>query len=110
MSEGIKRIPATKPGAGDLDIVALSRRVEELSRQLSEAERPHLSSRLVEADLVTGSTNNVEHGLDRDWRGFCVCNIDASANVYEDTSSTAEASRFLPLLATANCTVTLMVW
>jgi len=114
----IQKTSRVHPGAGERDVVELSKRVEELSRQVAEGERPQLSSRLMEtahnsSDLIAltaATTVLVKHGLGRKVRGWKIVDIDAAATVYRDTSSSADLTVYLPLVASANCNVKLEVF
>ena len=55
MSGFIHKTSRVQPGAGERDIIELSKRVEMLSRQISAEERPQASARFVERPV--GATN-----------------------------------------------------
>ncbi len=60
--------------------------------------------------LVTGSTNLVPHGLGRKFRTWMLLDLQASATVYRDTTSTADLAIYLPILTTANVTLDIAVF
>lgn len=113
------------PGGNVRDVTELSKRVEELSRQLSADERPQTSSRFIDKvaggddtiDLEAGQLNGVVHGLGRKYRGWHLAGISAAAVVYEPDDAELSAdgadvdkTTYLPLKCTADCTIKLVVW
>lgn len=123
----IQKAARVQPGGGERDIITLSKRVEELSHQISSDERPQLSALFLEAplggssgdtiDLVTGQTNLVKHGLGREYRGWYLATLYDSAIVYEPDADELDAAGeivdynvFLPLKCSANCTVKLVIF
>jgi hypothetical protein len=62
-------------------------------------------------DISIGtSVTLVPHKLGRSYRGYLVTNLNANAVVYVDSSSTADPASFIPLKASASCTVDLWVF
>jgi hypothetical protein len=123
--EFIHKTPRQHPGGGDRDITEMSKKVEELSRQVSAEERPHLSSRFIDrqhgstetVDLIAEQVNGVVHGLGRAYRGWHIAGINTAAVVYEpsdaelaEDSATVDKTVHLPLKCSANCTIKLVVW
>lgn len=101
------------------DLKFLSRELKKVSDQVNLNKRPQLSSELLTGELqangLTGyalglTTVLVPHGLGRAYQGVRVVRIWANAVVYEDSSSTCDRTRFIPLLASAAVTVQLEVF
>lgn len=84
---------------------------DNITRSLDElAEKTQLDSFiLTDIDLDTGTTN-VEHKLGYAWSGWYIVDINANATVYRDPDSTADTTKFIPLIATAECTVKMVVF
>lgn len=62
-------------------------------------------------DVSLGTTVTlVPHLLGRVWNGYIVVGSDASANVFTDTSSSADRGRYLPLKSSGSATFTLWVF
>lgn len=79
--------------------------------EINVNRRPQLSSELLDpVALTSGTTKLVQHKLGRAVRGFKVVDINAAAHVFRDSSSTADLTKYLPVQANANCTVTLEVF
>lgn len=120
MSE-IKRVPMLQPNRaipGDArDFTELSKRISDLSGQVSAENRPFLSGKLLEDVALTGggSLDYVTHKLGRAYRGWTLVSIDAAATVRNATKAEivtngVDKSVHLPLAASAACTVSLMVF
>ncbi len=61
-------------------------------------------------ELVSSQINLVNHGLGRNYRGFEVHSTDQAVFIWEDTSSDADQSLYIPLLCSTDCTVDLKVY
>ena len=59
--------------------------------------------------LLAASTTLVAHGLGQRYTTWWPCGLQANATVYEDTTSTADRSQFLPLKTSANVTCDIRV-
>jgi hypothetical protein len=70
-----------------------------------------LNGRLInDVALITGITNKVEHGLQRDVLGYIVVKRGANAVVWDGEAINTMRSSFLNLLCSANVTVSLWVF
>lgn len=79
--------------------------------ELVRQRMPHIDAELLEdVDLANGTTTLVEHKLGRAYRGWRVSDTTAAATIYRDTTSTADTTRYLPLVASAATTVSLEVF
>lgn len=63
-----------------------------------------------ENDITSGVEFQLEHGLGREYTSFIVCRPRDAAHIYEYEASTADRSVYLPLMASADCTVDVLVW
>jgi hypothetical protein len=71
---------------------------------------PLLNGRLIESLSLSATVTNVEHELDRDYKGWIITDLDANQTIYRDTSSTLNANKFLPLLASGAVTASIWVF
>jgi hypothetical protein len=120
VSDFINRTTKRQPGGGDRDFSDLMKMVEALSREVSSAERPQLSSRFLSSftALTSGggaTVTRVVHGLGRRYRGWHLAGLDADASVWEADNAAIVANNIdtavhLPLLCSADCSVKLVVW
>jgi hypothetical protein len=75
-----------------------------------------LARRWVQAEevgpvLLSTTTTNVQHGLGRQYIGWAVADIDNSAIVFRDATSTADNKLYLPLkLDSGTANVKVLVW
>lgn len=75
---------------------------------VSIQNNPLLNVVLLEGVVLTsGSVNQIDHGLGRNYRFWIPANLNANAVVYESTSDNPDL--YLKLNTTANCTVSLIV-
>ena len=99
--------PGRHDAAADID--SLQNRLEIFTDRL--VDQPGLDTALIEDQaLLAASTVLVEHTLGRAYRGWRVVDKNANATVWRDTTSTADATLFLPLACSANVTVDLEVF
>lgn len=74
-------------------------------------EAPQINTRLIEdVALVSASTTLVQHKLGREIRGWRLNKQTANAVVWEDETSTADRSLYLPLACSANVTCSIEVY
>lgn len=71
---------------------------------------PIMSKNIIEGVALTTSVTNIEHKLGRAFRGWIITDNTAAATIRRDTSSTADATKFLPLIASASTTVDVYVF
>jgi hypothetical protein len=101
-----------QPGPDEVtpnDLHRLQDNIETFARPLSR--RLHLYSELIEdVSLTSGQENLVAHGLGKKVRGFRVTDINASASVWRDDTSTADLTVHIPLRISSTATVSLEVF
>ena len=107
-----ERLPVLFASGKSVPPAALNRWQSTVKRVIDAIlDKPELDSVLIEdVELTAATTVLVEHRLDRAFRGWRIVDIDAAATVHRDATSTANASTYLPLQASANCTVALLVF
>jgi len=88
------------------------RRISDELKRLTDAlvAIPWLAGNLLTGVPLSGTTSNVSHGLGRAYVGWWLIDLQASAIVYRDTTSTADVTLYLPLKASASCTCALWVY
>jgi hypothetical protein len=101
-----------KPQGKDITVGDIQVLQDNLSSTLSPITgRAHLESSILEGiTLVSGSTNLVPHKLGRKISGWKLCDLNANAVIYRDSTSTADNTRFLALVTSLNCICSLEVW
>ncbi len=94
----------------DRDVVRIQDHVGEVLDYI--AQRPFYQGvELAEIALASGATTLVQHGLGRTVKGWTITRIDAAATVYDQIGTTsADLTQYLPLYASAACTVNLVVF
>jgi hypothetical protein len=123
MSRGIPSMFKPKASGETVSPRDLSHVVDEVAKvaqEISADRRPQLSSELAQGEqqssglkgieLLAASTVLVPHGLGREYEGWKVTRKFHNAVVWEDGTSTADKTRFVPLACSANCTVQLEVF
>ena len=95
------------------DSIELTRLQQRVSSTLDTiTDKILLNGRLIANVALTTSTQLIEHGLQRDFRGWLVVRSNANATVYEGTFSgpASISDRIIPLKASAAVTVSLWVF
>lgn len=100
------------PSGAEVDPSLFARVQDDLRRVISQFASLEIldGQHLTGIDIVSGSTNLINHKLGRNYRGWVVTNIDAAATVHLDETSTAPKSLHLPLVTSATCVVGLWVF
>lgn len=65
---------------------------------------------LKEVALTSGVDNEIAHTLGRKWVGWTLIRKRGAGDVYEQTSTTRDTSKFLVLRTSTTVTVDLLVW
>jgi len=102
----LKALKTIQPKEYELDVV--QRNVKEFAGQLEK--NVILDGVLIEdIDLVSASSNTVNHKLGRKIKGWFITRIDANANVWENSTQPLPKSTIV-LDTSANCKVSLYVF
>ncbi len=84
---------------------------DSISRSLDPVtDNPLMSKNILTDVALSGTTTNIEHKLGRAFRGWFIVDANANTNVWRDAASTADATKFLPLVAGAAVTVDIYVF
>lgn len=101
--------PYVKIRTNDEDLATVQERVDDTFRPILNKDL--LDGRLIKSvSLVSGSTNNVEHGLSRAVNGYIVVKKSATATIWDDELTNTTPISFLQLRTSANVIVDLWVF
>ena len=101
--------PYRRHQTNDFDSEQIQDNVAEAVEQL--LERPSLAINLLEGlTLTSGSENLIEHGLDRAVRGWRIVDVNLATDIFRNTATTADPTRFLSLTTTLTASVSIEVF
>lgn len=96
-------------------VVGQSRELNQVQTNVEQAvaefiKNPLLDGRLIESVALTSSATRLEHKLGRTPRGYLIVKQDAAATVHDSIASETSPDLFLPLIASANVTVSIWIF
>ena len=103
----IKHIPKDSSD-GSYDLIVVQDRLEVVIDAFTR--NPVNDSVLLEEIEIGTSTTLVPHKLSRASRGYFIVKQDANATIWQDTTVTNNLELFIPLVASAAVTVSLVVF
>lgn len=106
----VRHRPASPDKVTARDLLEVQERCGASIEQLERKAHLVDSELLENITLVSASTNLVSHQLGRAVRGWRVGRLDAAATIYEDKTFSTDRTKFLPLVTSANCVVSLEVY
>lgn len=111
MARTKRRLSRHKAGAtlSGYDLERAQSEVETVLDDLSEREYLY-GVRMEAATLEAGYENLLEHGLGREVSGFFVVDNDAGASVWRVSGSSANTKKYLPLGASSDCVVDVVIY
>lgn len=92
----------------EVNDVNLSKLQENVRLFLEQLDYNLLSGNLTEDIVISTTTTLVPHKLDRKFMGFIITDQNADARIWRDTTSQADKTKFIPLIASS--TVTIKMW
>jgi len=91
------------------DLLVAQENIARIVDQL--ADKPWLDGVLIEAETLTaGETKNIEHKLGRTIRGYIIAKQDAAGVIFNDTSTTVDATKFIALQAVEDVVFDIIVY
>jgi hypothetical protein len=97
-----------KVTSGDRNISQLQSNVEQAVSDVIKA--PILNGRLLEDVELTSAPTRIEHKLGRKPSGYIIVKRNADAQVYDSLASEESPALFLPLISSANVTVSIWIF
>jgi hypothetical protein len=89
------------------DLTNIQRAADESFRYI--ANLPWNQGRLITGISVSGTAVDVAHGLGRAWQGWIIVDITTTRDVYRDTATTPDVTKFLRLRS-SNPAHTVSIW
>lgn len=91
------------------DLHRVQDNIETVVKQFTD--KKHLDSVRIEGITLTAfTTYEIPHTLGRAYLGWYIVDSDAGALFFRDTTSTADATKFLPIQSSQNVTIDIVVF